>query len=127
MYRWRWVIWSVYLSAWTIAILYPVPPQTGIEHIDAVELNRYIVAKSAHLCGYALLAILTGWLRAPLRYRWQLVFVVMAHGTATEMGQWAMREMHMSIRMGQLHDVAYDNVGTLIGVLASWKWWMQEK
>jgi hypothetical protein len=30
------------------------------------------------------------------------------------------------VRVGHLHDVAYDNLGVLIGLLVGWKWWMRE-
>jgi hypothetical protein len=56
------------------------------------------------------------------------VFLIMAHGTMTEMGQWLSgpEVMGWSERIGHLHDVAYDNVGILIGLLVSWKWWTEE-
>jgi hypothetical protein len=125
--RWRCLIWTVYVTAWTVALLYPVLPTTGLEGIDEViSLHRYLIAKSVHVSAYAVLTILTAWLHAPSRYRWLFVFFLMAHGTATEMGQWIMRELVWSMRIGHLHDVAYDNLGVLIGLLVSWKWWTRE-
>jgi hypothetical protein len=125
--RWRWHFWSVYVLAWTIALLYPVVPETGISDVDEfIEPHRYLLAKSVHVSAYAVMTLLTAWLNAPMRYRWLLVYFLMAHATATEMGQWAMRELEWSVRVGHLHDVAFDNVGVLIGLLVGWKWWMQE-
>jgi hypothetical protein len=125
--HWRWLIWSVYVTAWTIALLFPRAPEAGVGEIDAfLELNRYSIAKTIHVSAYAILAILTAWLGAPMRYRWLLVFLLMLHATATEMGQWSMQELGISVRVGHLHDVAYDNLGVLIGLLIGWKWWTRE-
>jgi hypothetical protein len=124
---WRWLIWSAYLSAWTSGLLFPVPPRTGVDMLDeTIEPHRYAVHKAVHVAAYAVLTLLTAWLNVPMRWRWLLVFLLMAHGTATEMGQWGMRELHWSIRIGHLHDVAFDNLGVLIGLAVSWKWWMRE-
>jgi hypothetical protein len=124
--RWRWVVWVGFVVAWTVALLYPVVPHGGVERLRE-ESFRYFVAKTVHLSAYAVFTILTGWLRAPLRFRPLLMFVLMAHATATEMGQWWMNDvMHWSERTGHLHDVAYDNVGVLLGLLVSWKWWVRE-
>jgi hypothetical protein len=38
-----------------------------------------------------------------------------------------MNELGVSERHGDLPDVGYDHVGILLGVLASWKWWVREK
>jgi VanZ family protein len=126
-HRWRWLIWGVYVTAWTIALLYPRAPHAGVEEIDAlIEPSRYLIAKSIHVSAYAVMTLLTAWLGAPLRYRWLLVFLLMVHGTATEMGQWSMQVAGWSVRIGQLHDVAYDNLGVLIGLLIGWKWWTRD-
>jgi hypothetical protein len=128
VYRWRWLFWSAYVVLWTTALLFPVVPETGITEIDDfIAPNHYPVAKIGHVTAYAVMTLLTAWLNAPMRYRWLLVFFLMAHATATEMGQWTMRWMAWSERIGHLHDVAYDNVGVLIGLLLGWRWWMQEK
>jgi hypothetical protein len=124
---WRWLIWKFYVTLWTIALLSPVIPETGMAHVDEfISPWRYLLAKAVHVTAFAVMTILTGWLHAPARYRWLLVFFLMAHATATEMGQWGMQQMEWSVRTGHLHDVAYDDVGILIGLLVSWKWWMKE-
>jgi VanZ family protein len=124
--RWRWLLWSVYVVLWTTALLYPKVPETGLADVDESLWVQYLFAKSVHVTAYAVMTLLTAWLSAPQRYRWLLVYFLMAHGTATEMGQWTMRELEWSVRIGHLHDVAFDNVGVLIGLLLGWKWWMQE-
>lgn len=123
----RWLIWSVFLVVWTVGLLYPSPP--SLHDLDEmISPFRYAVAKTVHVTAYAVLAILTGWLRVAPRYRWLMMFVIMAHATATEMGQWVSNEvLHISMRSGELYDVAYDNGGILLGLLASWKWWTDDK
>jgi VanZ family protein len=126
--RWRWLIWIVSVTAWTVAVLYPKVPESGVVGIDEfISAWNYLLHKSVHVGAYAVMTLLTAWLHAPLRWRWLLVFVLTAHGTATEMGQWVMNEqLHWSVRVGHLHDVAYDNLGVLIGLVIGWKWWMRE-
>lgn len=122
--NYRWLIWSVFLVLWTIGLLYPTSPQ--LHQIDEIiEPFRVVIAKTVHVSAYAILAILTGWLRVAPRYRWLMLFVIMAHGTATEMGQWITKEMHISTRTGELYDVAFDNAGILLGLLVSWRWWTE--
>lgn len=127
MTHWRWLLWSMYVVAWTVALLFPSVPQTGMEGLDKLIAPHHIlVAKTVHVSAYAVLTILTAWLNAPMRYRWLLMFLLMAHGTATELGQLTMNELHWSVRNGDLRDVAFDNLGVLLGVLVSLKWWLRE-
>ncbi len=115
--RWRWLIWIVYVAAWTTALLMPVPETNWA--IQGVEIDlRYLFAKFVHISAYAVLAALSGWLRLPYRYRWLLVFFVMAHGTVTELIQ-----DYTPHRTGALGDVGFDNLGVAIGLLLTWKWW----
>ena len=84
MYRWRWHFWSVYVVLWTTALLFPVIPETGFEDVDEfISPHRYLLAKSVHVSAYAVMTLLTAFLNAPMRYRWLLVYFLMAHGTAT--------------------------------------------
>ena len=126
MWQWRWWVWGGCLVAWTAALLYPVVPAIGLERTEELLTIRAIIAKTVHISAYAFLAGLSGWLRARARYRWLLVFVLMAHATVTELIQWWMEQMSWSSRHGQLTDVGFDNLGILIGLLATWKWWTQE-
>jgi VanZ family protein len=117
--RWRWLIWVVYVASWTMALLMPVP-QTNWA-VEGVEIDlRYLFAKSVHVSAYAVLAGLSGWLRLPYRYRWLLLFFVMAHGTVTELLQ-----LLTSHRSGALEDVGFDHLGVAIGLLLTWRWWSE--
>ena len=48
---------------------------------------KFLIAKTLHVAAYAVLAGLSGWLRVPSRFRWILLFVIMAHAPATELLQ----------------------------------------
>jgi hypothetical protein len=117
----------VYVTVWTVALLYPIPPPEPHDGIDEVLTVRKVVAKTLHMSAYAVMALLTGWLKVPARYRWLLVFFLMAHATATEVAQRMLTDLHWVERTGRLSDVALDNVGVLAGLLAGWKWWTSEK
>ena len=126
VWHWRWWILGLFAVAWTAALLYPEVPDVGLESTHELLEIRTLIGKAVHVSAYAVLAGLAGWVRAPVRYRTLLVFGVMAHATATELGQWWMHEMEWSRRHGQLTDVALDNLGILLGLMATWKWWTQE-
>ncbi len=120
IFRWRWWIWGIYAAAWSTALLVPVPEHPWV--IGEFHFTRRMLfAKAVHLSAYAVFAILTGWLRAPVRFRFLLMFLLMLHATLTEVLQFALDEyMH---RHGDLLDVALDNVGIALGMAVAWKWW----
>ena len=108
--RYRWWCWSAYALAWTTALLVPVP--SGDWPPGPLDLDlRFGFAKLVHLSAYAVFAALTGWLRAPPRYRFVLMFVLMGHATLTEMLQYLLEFIG---RYGSLSDVALDHVGIAI-------------
>jgi VanZ family protein len=108
----------VYFTGWTAALVMPIN-SPGEWHVSGIHIDlKFLVAKTLHVSGYALLAGLAGWLRVPPRYRWVLMFVIMGHATMTEMIQ-----EHVEGRTGNLHDVAYDHVGIALGTLLTWRWW----
>jgi hypothetical protein len=119
LYKWRWWIWGIYLTAWSVALLVPVPQHpwiVGEFHVD----RKVLFAKAVHLSAYTVLAILTGWLRAPVRLRFLLMFLLMVHGTVTEVLQYTLEFIG---RHGELLDVALDNAGIAVGTLIAWRWW----
>ena len=121
MTRWRWWIWGGYVTVWTVALVMPVPqhpfPAAGEHEVTL----KAVVAKTLHVAAYALMTVLTAWLHVPARYRWLLMFLLMAHGTATEFIQ-----ENLSYRSGTLRDVGFDTLGVMIGILLSWRWWTRE-
>jgi len=114
---WRWLAWSVYFAAWTYGLLMPMP--AGIsEGWTWLASYRFVLAKALHVTAYAGLAGLSGWLRVPCRFRWILLFIIMAHGPATELLQ-----LRIEGRTGDLRDVGLDHLGIGLGLLLTWKWW----
>ena len=114
-----WCVWSVYAILWTAAL---VSPYTGPEHFGAgaVLFNlslKFLIAKSLHLSAYAVWTILTGWLRPLLPWRFFLLFLLMSHAVGTEIIQQYVG------RNGILEDAALDQLGILIGLAVSWRWW----
>ena len=125
MFQWfekpsrRWLVWGAFIVLWTVLLVIPMPTSGPIARMPVGR--KYILTKSVHVCAYGLFAVLTGWLSVRPRYRWLLLFVVMAHGTATELIQF-----YFTSRDGNLDDVGFDNFGVLLGLIISWKWWTRE-
>src|SRR5262245_31870833 len=73
----RGLIWSVYTVAWTTALLTPHPARLA----DALlqEQHAFYASKMLHVSAYAVLAVLSGWLRARLPWRWILLGFLSAH------------------------------------------------
>jgi VanZ family protein len=119
----RWVIWSIVMIVWTVSLEAPVRLPEAMSSGEVVLTARAIFAKSLHVCAYAFLTVLSAWPRLPMRYRWLMMFFLMAHATATEVLQVALEKW--CGRGGSLWDVALDQVGILVGFLIAWKWWMR--
>jgi VanZ family protein len=110
----RWLVWLVYVAAWTQALLTPI----RLDKVQASPELLFVLAKCLHVTAYAVLAILSGWLRVPWPFRWLLLAGLAAHGMATEFGQQFVATRHPSVR-----DVGLDWLGLAIGIGLSWKWW----
>lgn len=120
----RWWIWTIFVVLWTIALEMPVPEPTVIPGGEVLVTRKKLFAKTAHVIVYAGFTVLSAWVPLAPRYRWLMILFVMAHATATELMQEALYEW--CHRGGALEDVAFDQLGILIGVALSWKWWMRE-
>lgn len=118
----RWLLWSIYVTLWTVSLL--VPRQVVNSALPSLELEeglRLMIAKSIHAAAYAVLAILCAWLRLEARFRFLLVFFLMGHATLTEILQ-----QYIEGRTGTLLDVAINDLGILAGIVLSWSWWVQK-
>ncbi len=115
----RGLIWFVYTVAWTTALLTPQP----VELADAVLSKDYAfyASKTLHVSAYAGLAILTGWLRAPLPWRGLLLGFLSAHALGTEFFQ-----RFVPNRYPSWVDVGWDHIGIVWGLIMSWGWWAEE-
>jgi hypothetical protein len=114
---WRWLIWLLFFATWTIALLVPIPSGVGTGS-GWVATHQFVIGKTLHVTAYAVLAMLTGNLRVPCRFRWILLFLIMAHATATELLQ-----QLVETRTGALSDVGLDHLGIALGLLLTWKLW----
>ena len=122
LHKWRWWIWAGSTLAWTALLILPIP-QGDFLVFDELRINlRYIVAKTVHVSMYAALTASAGWLAAPMRYRFLLIFCLMVHATLTEIAQVV---LHAFGRSGTLQDVAWDHLGIAIGIAVSWRWWVR--
>lgn len=123
----RWLIWGVYVAVWTVALVLPVPARTGLPVDQLLVTWKAVIAKTLHVTAYAVLTLLSAWLRVPLRYRGPLMFFIAAHATLTELAQWGATEAGWSERSGMLYDVGFDHLGVLIGLVVGWKWWTRDE
>jgi len=117
----RVLIWGCYVVAWTTALLVPVPPPP-VEALRDPDV-QFTLAKTLHVAAYALLAILTGWLRLGGPWRWLLLVGLFGHGVLTEFFQWYFPALG---RTGCVPDVIRDWVGVTLGLILSWKWWLRK-
>jgi VanZ family protein len=115
---WRWVLWLTALAVWTAALVMPVPPSDSLPLGEWISPREFVIAKTVHVAGYALLAIGAAWLHAPPAWRWGLPVFLVCHGAATE---WI--QAHLAYREGTVRDALLDAAGVLIGCVLSWRWW----
>jgi VanZ family protein len=118
----RWLIWGVYCALWTTALLLPMEAIEKLPGHKIIAERKLLVAKSLHVIAYAVMTVLSGWLHVSARRRWLLVFLLMGHGTATELIQ-----RDVPGRSGELSDVALDQLGVMLGLLLSWNWWVKKE
>src|ERR1700733_2663464 len=91
LYRWRWWIWSGFVLAWTVALLVPIPSTGSWGSLTDLEGGlKFLLAKSLRVSAYAFLSVLSAWLRAPVRYRFLLIFCLMAHAPLPEVLRFAL-------------------------------------
>lgn len=105
----------VFLTAvglFTWKLLQPQPlPEAVVREIRSVsEAFPFLVAKSAHILGYAFLMIVGGIAFPSRRERIALLAMLAAHAIATEVGQ-----TFVPNRTGRGLDVVIDFVGIAIG------------
>jgi VanZ family protein len=119
---WRWLVWILYAAAWTRALLMPNPVQPGEDSPPQLIPELFFFSKSVHLCAYALFAMLSGWVRAPVRGRWLLLLLMMGHAVGTEFLQNYVETRHPSAR-----DVLLDLVGIGLGIALTWDLWYEPR
>ena len=101
------------LTAWTVALLSPVP-QESAKKVLGSQFGIFLFAKTVHVGAYAALAVLGG--SAVLfgrRWVWLLPALVV-HGAVTEYFQ------QFVGRGTRVEDVALDTLGVALGGLVVW-------
>ncbi len=116
----RWLVWCVVVVAWTIALL-TTPPVHVAKSLLAPPMI-FPASKLLHVCAYALVAVLSGWLQVTFRFRWLLLVFMSLHAMGTEFFQQFIPE-----RGPSLWDVGIDHIGIVIGLAVSWKWWWNSR
>ena len=120
----RWLIWLIFVIAWTIGLEMPFPPPEEMPGNDFIWSNKVFFAKGMHVLVYAVLTVMSVWVPLPARYRWLMMFFLMGHAWGSEMLQEALESY--CHRGGKLSDVGFDVIGIILGVLISWKWWTRD-
>jgi hypothetical protein len=131
----RWLVWLLFVGLWTSALLLPNPDEWARALLlpatdSAIKPHRvrqelldivlsFFFSKTLHVVGYALLAMLSGWLGLAWRVRWRLLLFMSAHAMATELFQGLSPGRHPSWR-----DVGLDHVGIALGLALTWKLWL---
>jgi hypothetical protein len=132
---WRWLIWLVFVVAWTWALLLPDPgdlaralilPGTALgDEKESFQQRLLLIIQSEafskilHVAAYMVLTILSGWLAKSGIPRWLLLVFLLAHAVATEWLQGFTLTRHPSLR-----DVGLDYLGIALGLVLAWKWWL---
>lgn len=114
---WRWLIWTTYVLGWSAALLTTKPAQLAVATLPGPTI-RLITAKTLHVVCYALLTVLTGWLRLPRRLGWLFLLLLSLHACATEYGQ-----RFVPLRGSSVLDVGWDHLGIALGLALGWKLW----
>jgi VanZ family protein len=111
----RWCLWWLALAAWTAVLLSSRAPAV----VDAVVPSalHFWVAKAGHVCTYALLSALAGFMPAGWRSQAALRLLLVCHGAATEYLQ-----TFVPGRTGSVRDVGLDAAGVMLGWAAWWAW-----
>lgn len=113
----RWLVWSICTAAWTTLLLTSQPAQIADEVLG--KEKTYVASKTLHVSAYAILAILTGWLRTRPWVRRLLLMFLSAHALGTEFFQQFVPYRHPSWT-----DVGWDHIGIVWGLILSWGWWL---
>ncbi|OWK35989.1 VanZ family protein [Fimbriiglobus ruber] len=114
-------LFAILLALWTWKLLEPNPvPEPVLGELRSVyDSLPFLLAKTLHMTGYAVLAALcVVWV--PTRAgKWWAMGLLVAHGATTEFLQYYLDWG----RTGRVTDVLIDTTGITIGALAAWRFW----
>ncbi len=106
------VVFTLALTAWTVALLSPVPHESAKKVLGS-EFGIFLFAKTVHVGTYAALTILGGTAAAFGRRWWWVLPALVAHGGLTEFFQ------QFVGRGSRIEDVGLDSIGIAIGGLVT--------
>jgi hypothetical protein len=108
-------VFVAFLTAWTIALLSPVPHESAKRTLGG-EFWVWVFGKGLHVSAYAFLAVLGGTIKFPGRaWVWLLVGLVI-HGAVVEYFQ------QFVGRTASVRDAGLDALGVLAGGLIVLAW-----
>lgn len=113
----RRLVWLTFVAGWTTALLTPHPVSLAQDVLPRDAL--FPSFKLAHVTCYAIMTILSGWLRAGGRARVVLLAFLCVHAFLTEFFQ-----QFVPGRTMALTDAGFDLAGVLIGLAVTRKWWL---
>lgn len=109
------IVFVAFLTAWTIALLSPVPNKSA-ERVLGGEFWVFMFGKGLHISAYAFLTVLGGTIVLFGRHRRWVFMALVAHGATTEFFQ------QFVGRTASIRDVLLDAIGILIGCLVIFAW-----
>jgi len=112
----RWLIWGLFLAALTAGLLRPEPVSLADEMLPHEAI--FSAFKTVHITAFALLVVLTAWLRVSSRTRWLMLAGVSAYAMLTEYLQ-----NFVPTRTASWWDVGFNHVGIALGLAISWRCW----
>jgi VanZ family protein len=110
------LVFAAFLTAWTIALLSPVPHQSA-ERVLGSPFSVFMFGKGLHIAAYAFLTVLGGTVALFGRKWWWIVPGLIAHGGLTEFFQ------QFVGRTARIEDLGLDTIGIVIGALMVLAWW----
>jgi VanZ family protein len=109
-------VFALFLIAWTIALLMPVPHESA-EKVLGDSFGVFLFGKSLHIGSYTFLTVLGGTVAIFGRRWWWVLPGLLIHGSLIEIIQ-----PHVG-RTGRIEDVGLDLIGIVIGgfVILGWQ------
>jgi hypothetical protein len=109
------LVFVAFLTAWTIALLSPVPHQSA-ERVLGSPFSVFMFGKGLHIAAYAFLTVLGGTVRLFGGRWWWIVPGLIAHGGLTEFFQ------QFVGRTARIEDLGLDTIGIVLGALVVLGW-----
>jgi VanZ family protein len=110
-----WVLWGLFLAAWTAALVTSEPVRIHDQYLHdpwGIPLGKVL-----HVGAYAFLAATAGLLRLRRPWGWVVLIALLEHGVLTEFAQGFNPD-----RTPAVFDILLDHAGVALGAVAAWAW-----